>query len=252
MQLIYERMLLNDRAMVTNNCKYTLSATPTPSMTSSNNSLPQILRQIQETSDAIYHSVSRSGFSRVFTIPDHPVEPLALPAAPDILPELKATGAPSYFILREVENFKKSCLILRQWAEKTYSKITQDIPGACSPSSAFQSAHLLRHNYLRCTYELSSRAIMRAQRVSHQTSSRAPFNQVRSLFLDCPLLTFVDCQESIPLLTKYFKANAFPSAAARFILAQKTAMTPRQIEIWVRPQELFLFNLKSHVCSVSE
>jgi len=161
-----------------NNNKHTIVAIL--SMTSSSSSLPHILRQIQETSDAIYHSVSSSGFSRASCTSVHLIEPLALPAVPDILPELEATGVPSYFISREVENFKKSCFVLRQWAEKTYSKITQDMPGVCSTTSAFQSAQLLRHNFLRCVCELSSRAITRMRRMSYKLSSRAPFNQVCS------------------------------------------------------------------------
>jgi len=163
-------------------------------MTSSNSCLSHILRQIQGTSDAIYNSVSSSGFSRAFPTSVHLIEPLVLPIVPDILPELEATGAPSYFISREVEIFEKSCLILRQWAEKTYSKITQDIPGVCSTTSAFQSAQLLRHNYLRCVCELSARAITRVRRMSYKLSSRAPFNQVCSflgLFPFLPLLTII-------------------------------------------------------------
>lgn len=40
-------------------------------------------------------------------------------------------------------------------------------------------------------------------------------------------------QEYTPLLEKYFEVNAYPSAADRQVLAQKTTMTSRQIEVWV-------------------
>ncbi|KAG5640412.1 hypothetical protein DXG03_008748, partial [Asterophora parasitica] len=38
--------------------------------------------------------------------------------------------------------------------------------------------------------------------------------------------------EYTPLLEKYFEYNAYPSAADRAVLARKSMMTPRQIEVW--------------------
>ncbi|KAF5385404.1 hypothetical protein D9615_001303 [Tricholomella constricta] len=38
--------------------------------------------------------------------------------------------------------------------------------------------------------------------------------------------------EYTPLLEKYFEYNAYPSAADRSVLARKSMMTPRQIEVW--------------------
>ncbi|KAF8807823.1 homeobox-domain-containing protein [Phlegmacium glaucopus] len=38
--------------------------------------------------------------------------------------------------------------------------------------------------------------------------------------------------EYTPLLEKYFEHNAYPSASDRLVLATKTMMTPRQIEVW--------------------
>ncbi|KAG5650511.1 hypothetical protein H0H81_011989 [Sphagnurus paluster] len=38
--------------------------------------------------------------------------------------------------------------------------------------------------------------------------------------------------EFTPLLEKYFEYNAYPSAADRAVLARKSMMTPRQIEVW--------------------
>ncbi|PPQ67182.1 hypothetical protein CVT25_005783 [Psilocybe cyanescens] len=38
--------------------------------------------------------------------------------------------------------------------------------------------------------------------------------------------------EYIPVLEKYFEYNGYPSVLHRSILAQKTSMTPRQIEVW--------------------
>lgn len=39
-------------------------------------------------------------------------------------------------------------------------------------------------------------------------------------------------QEYTPLLEKYFEYNAYPSAPDRLLLARKSMMTPRQIEVW--------------------
>ena len=40
-------------------------------------------------------------------------------------------------------------------------------------------------------------------------------------------------QEFVPLLEKYFEYNAYPSAPDRCVLARKSMMTARQIEVWV-------------------
>jgi hypothetical protein len=37
----------------------------------------------------------------------------------------------------------------------------------------------------------------------------------------------------VPLLERYFDYNAYPSTADRGILAEKTGLTHRQIEVWV-------------------
>jgi hypothetical protein len=40
-------------------------------------------------------------------------------------------------------------------------------------------------------------------------------------------------QEYTPLLEKYFEYNSYPSGPDRLMLARKSMMTPRQIEVWV-------------------
>ena len=40
-------------------------------------------------------------------------------------------------------------------------------------------------------------------------------------------------QEFVPFLGKYFEYNAYPSAADRALMARKSMMTTRQIEVWV-------------------
>jgi Homeodomain len=40
-------------------------------------------------------------------------------------------------------------------------------------------------------------------------------------------------QEYTPCLERYFEYNAYPSAPDRLLLARKSMMTPRQIEVWV-------------------
>lgn len=51
----------------------------------------------------------------------------------------------------------------------------------------------------------------------------------------CLLDPFIDAfyQEYTPFLEQYFEYNAFPSARDRELLARKSSMTPRQIEVWV-------------------
>ena len=40
-------------------------------------------------------------------------------------------------------------------------------------------------------------------------------------------------QEYTPLLEKYFEYNSYPSGPDRLMLARKSMMTIRQIEVWV-------------------
>ncbi|KAF6766644.1 hypothetical protein DFP72DRAFT_867207 [Ephemerocybe angulata] len=59
--------------------------------------------------------------------------------------------------------------------------------------------------------------------------------------------------ESVPLLEEYFRHNAYPSARDRVLLARKSMMEPRQIEVWfqnhrsrARKQGISLRKLSSH------
>ena len=56
------------------------------------------------------------------------------------------------------------------------------------------------------------------------------FNAVSVLlsFRICPYIT----QQYTPFLLQYFEFNAYPSLADRELLAKKSGMTPRQIEVW--------------------
>lgn len=62
---------------------------------------------------------------------------------------------------------------------------------------------------------------------------RPSFNHVR--LLHCIIIAFIYTiiKEYTPLLEKYFEKNAYPSSKDRLLLAQKSGMTPRQIEVWV-------------------
>jgi len=61
---------------------------------------------------------------------------------------------------------------------------------------------------------------------------RSTFNPVRSVTLS-DVLFINKNQEYVPFLEKYFEHNAYPSATDRAVLARKSMMTARQIEVWV-------------------
>jgi len=65
-------------------------------------------------------------------------------------------------------------------------------------------------------------------------NAKIPFNNVsisQTLLSRHPLNP--KCQEYTPLLELYFEQNAYPSAPDRKLLARKSMMTMRQIEVWV-------------------
>ena len=53
-------------------------------------------------------------------------------------------------------------------------------------------------------------------------------------------------QEYVPLFEKIFTLNAFPSQADKNLLARKSGMTYKQIDVWVRnPVSLLTFHLSN-------
>jgi len=63
--------------------------------------------------------------------------------------------------------------------------------------------------------------------------SNRPFNHVRSFFREAAPFTFFNHQEYTPLLEHFFDENPFPTHADKVFLARKSAMTYRQIHVWV-------------------
>ncbi len=67
-----------------------------------------------------------------------------------------------------------------------------------------------------------------------QEEQRRKFNNV-SPFLLLPSRYSQPLQAYIPYLKAYFDYNAYPSQHDREVMAQKSMMTSRQIEVWVSP-----------------
>ncbi|KAG6895149.1 hypothetical protein C0992_002938 [Termitomyces sp. T32_za158] len=66
-----------------------------------------------------------------------------------------------------------------------------------------------------------------------EKSKRPTFNHVCVInLLDETVMLKTFPQEYTPLLDKYFEYNAYPSAPDRAVLARKSMMTLRQIEVW--------------------
>jgi hypothetical protein len=64
-------------------------------------------------------------------------------------------------------------------------------------------------------------------------SKKPIFNAVSHSPNASPVAALNHTQEYTPVLEQYFEYNAYPSARDRELLARKSSMTARQIEVWV-------------------
>lgn len=151
---------------------------------SRNSRLTRFFRNVASTSRVISQAVSGSNISKLSTLLPS-IQPPVLPLPPNILPELRATGAPASVITEELEHFERGCLTLRQQAETAMAKIIQGTPNLLSSGISLpethRSVHVLEDTYLKYLHELKTHTLKRACNAPPRTSSRTRFNQVRTL-----------------------------------------------------------------------
>ncbi|KAF8665302.1 hypothetical protein AX16_000322 [Volvariella volvacea WC 439] len=77
------------------------------------------------------------------------------------------------------------------------------------------TCRIMREAYLKRVAQWEEMMISKVLSGTDTRSKNPPFNHAYT-----------------PILEKYFESNAYPSAADRAVLARKSDMTPRQIEVW--------------------
>ncbi|KAG6871898.1 hypothetical protein C0995_015192 [Termitomyces sp. Mi166 len=123
----------------------------------------------------------------------------------------------------------------------TYLKAAQDLHAVCEASlrNAYWKASnhegRVLHADFQAIYKALNDAYARQTGVwaSHAlTSARDAVDKAKTTARPTKEKKPVFNYEYTPLLEKYFEYNAYPSAPDKAVLARKSMMTPRQIEVW--------------------
>ncbi|KAG6867490.1 hypothetical protein C0993_002161 [Termitomyces sp. T159_Od127] len=146
-------------------------------------------------------------------------------------------------IVPQLEAIGLSPVIARQVSE-TYMKAARDLHAACQASlrsayrqQASNKKGRVLHDDFQVIFKTLNDAYVQQTGVwvsNALTSARDAVFKTKTAARDTPPLKEkpVFNHEYTPLLEKYFEYNAYPSAPDRAVLARKSMMTPRQIEVW--------------------
>nr|AEX07899.1 HD2 homeodomain mating-type protein [Volvariella volvacea] len=97
----------------------------------------------------------------------------------------------------------------------SYTRKYHSICNSCEVSNIMATCRIMREAYLKRVAQWEEMMISKVLSGTDTRSKNPPFNHAYT-----------------PILEKYFESNAYPSAADRAVLARKSDMTPRQIEVW--------------------
>ncbi|KAJ3505473.1 hypothetical protein NMY22_g17575 [Coprinellus aureogranulatus] len=194
------------------------------------NVLPEqsLLLNIINTARRVQSRLLDSGFKPATVtsqIRDVPLPPLNIPFPCDLIACVEESAAPlplqSGIIARIAQWHKEVECTLQDEYAKTLHRL-----GGISESSKYPVQDRLHKVYESLFTQKAQkfyadvehglqRAAARGRNASHKEKRKRPFNH-----------------ECLPLLEAYFKYNAYPFPQDRVLLAKKTAMSTRQIEVW--------------------
>ncbi|KAF8221696.1 hypothetical protein L208DRAFT_1371771 [Tricholoma matsutake] len=145
--------------------------------------------------------------------------PQLIPSATIIYPRLQEIGLP-HEQAEEISNaYLKSCNELRSMCDISLRNAVSSMEGPVTTDTVANMIQMWSTAHSKQTAVWAESAFSRAREFTENAPSRiikkSTFNH-----------------EYTPLLEKYFEYNAYPSAPDRAVLARKSMMTPRQIEVW--------------------
>ncbi|KJA25889.1 hypothetical protein HYPSUDRAFT_388785 [Hypholoma sublateritium FD-334 SS-4] len=153
----------------------------------------------------------------------HPIPSLDLPLPEDIGHAFNGLVLSPQALININQKYRHSLHQLQQLHRQKYEEACTNLCKVPQASNALPLPLFMER--LRKVYESTYAHRLSAMKdevialcakfVSNSEPKKVPFNA-----------------EFTPLLEKYFERNAYPSAPDRQVLAQKTTMTPRQIEVW--------------------
>nr|AER51804.1 homeodomain 2 mating type protein [Pleurotus tuoliensis] len=195
-----------------------------------------VVLQILDTCRLIQAATSNAN-SSPRPAPRHPhpiLQSLSLPPHPDITAELKNMGLPAAMISNLSDVFHSTCDKLNALHYREFSKLLSTVGMdrlRGKLTDYFCNSYTQKVNSLRL--QLIRRAQLRCDVDTTKTAKASSSRPTKTVF-NYTLAAYerLLCQDYVPVLEKYFEYNAYPSAADRALMARKSMMTERQIEVW--------------------
>nr|UWI70526.1 homeodomain mating-type A2 [Pleurotus eryngii] len=149
--------------------------------------------------------------------------PISLPPIPDVSSELQSMGVAEHNMHLFIDLFHSKCVQLEKIHCDNYSEMVANVgsPRLYGPlqqwihKSYTEKVTHIRSEFLRSIRQQCDKLRSNPTPVQTKTSTKASFNY-----------------DYAPILEKYFEYNAYPSVADRALMARKSMMTERQIEVW--------------------
>ncbi|KAF4573176.1 Caudal homeobox family protein [Pleurotus pulmonarius] len=184
-----------------------------------------VLQEILDLSLSI-QAVTKNSSTSAHEVPRYSPSPcpFTLPPIPDPTVELRAIGLSDRAVSVLADFFNTKCNLFRSQVERiVQDKMSGYLPQ--SKSTEIQSAlqRTVSNLYTKTIAGLQSDLLCRARH--HLAGPQPLINVVKP---SKPSFN----HDYVPVLEKYFEYNAYPSAADRVLMARKSMMTERQIEVW--------------------
>lgn len=171
---------------------------------------------------------------------------LDLPSPAVLLRSLQTIDFPDHIREKSTSRFLEWITTTQQIHSRHYMESchqllsTASIPGLPYSLLVEKLLHVYKTSYAQNFIPLVEAQIKAVQRSACTTPHRCNGGRKRPAFHTVGLIhsflgfsLLVSPQEYTPFLEKYFEYNAYPSGPDRAVLARKSMMTSRQIEVWV-------------------
>ncbi|KAJ8481203.1 hypothetical protein ONZ45_g15388 [Pleurotus djamor] len=178
------------------------------------------LRQIIETGRLIQAKTKKPTLpaQSFITAPPTEATPIDFPPLPDVSLRLLSIGVAEEPTQKMVEIYLSKCSLLRTSITNWLQEVQPRSSPSVQPLLHTYAQKAYRDDVLRMESELYRMASI------HHTNMQSRQSK--------PASKVVFNADFVPFLEKYFEYNAYPSAADRALMARKSLMTPRQIEVW--------------------
>ncbi|KAJ6520006.1 hypothetical protein C8R45DRAFT_1205056 [Mycena sanguinolenta] len=165
-----------------------------------------------------------------------PIPTVSLPPPPCIRTELLHLGLPAHLVQDRSQKYDRACEELRSAAQLSLQRACREFTTLSEHSSLTPLSHLSTRmiaaytaNYKRSLEVLQQRAIDAAAKLARNRGDGKKPSKAKPRKRTC---STPFNHEFTPFLEKYFEYNAYPSSADQAVMAKKSMMEPRQIDVW--------------------